>query len=95
VSIIWVPGTFHGSEEEQDGPKWTLASSCSQPRFLVRPLHATSMQPGAWAIDIAEMHAARCLFDVARDSWSLREGYSAKKAETGTLQVIARDPNFS
>jgi len=31
-----------------------------------------------------------CLFDVA----SLREGYSAKKGETGTLLVGARDSNF-
>ena len=63
--------------------------------ILVRPLHAISRELGAWTIDIARMHAARCLFDVARDSWSLREGYSAKKAETGTLPVGARDPNFS
>ena len=28
------------------------------------------------------------MFDVARDSWSLREGYNAKEAETGTLLVV-------
>jgi len=61
--------------------------------ILVRPLHAISRELGAWTIDIARMHAARCLFDVARDTWSLRKGYSAKKAETGTLPVGARDPD--
>jgi len=35
-----------------------------------------------------------CSFDVAKGPLSLREGYCAKKAETGTLPVHARDPTL-